>query len=380
MKGISIIGSTGSIGTQALDVIDEQKNYEVICLCCNSNIELLEEQIRKYRPHYAVVMEEAEALKLRNSVRDTSTKVLAGYDGIIEGCTTNRTDLVINSSVGIAGLRPTLEIIKHKKNIGLANKETLVTAGGLVNELCRENGVKLFPIDSEHSAIFQCLQGNEANKIEKIILTASGGPFRGYTKEQLKNISVEQALKHPNWVMGNKITIDSATLMNKGLEVIEAKWLFDVSVDQIEVVVHPESIVHSAVQYEDGSIIAQMGLPDMRLPIQYAMNYPNRTSNKLNRFDFFGKSLNFDKPDIETFKCLKLAFAAGRRNDTVPAVLNGANEALVALFLKKKIAFNEIGDIVESAIKAHKPCDKPSIEDIIKADEWSREYVNNAVR
>lgn len=385
MKKIAIIGSTGSIGTQALDVVRELKNMEIFSLCCNSNIELLEKQIREFNPSFAAVLDQEAACRLKEKIKDTSTKVLSGLSGVIEVCVKDSIDIVINSAVGIAGLIPTIECIKNKKDIALANKETLVTGGEIVTKLAKEYGVNIFPIDSEHSAIFQCLQGNEINKIEKIILTASGGPFRGYSREMLEKVTVVQALKHPNWDMGSKITIDSATMMNKGLEVIEAKWLFDVKPKDIQVVVHPQSFIHSAVQYEDGSIIAQMGVPDMKVPIQYALNYPKRLRNSFERLNLFDKHIEFYKPDEENFKCLTLAYKALNLGNTAPVVLNGANEKAVELFLNRKISFLEIGDLVEETLNAHVDSDKfieeeLSLEKVISSDLWAREHVVNLLR
>lgn len=376
MKNIAIIGSTGSIGTQTLDVVRELKDqFNVTALCCNSNIELLETQVREFRPKFAVVVNETKASEFKQSISDLGIKVLTGQQGVIEACTSQEVNVVLNSAVGIAGLVPTIECIKAKKDIALANKETLVTGGEIVMNLAKENGVKILPVDSEHSAIFQSLQGNDYNNIEKIILTASGGPFRGKSVEELKNVSVEQALNHPNWSMGSKITIDSATLMNKGLEVIEAKWLFNVDVDKIQVTVHPQSILHSAVQYRDGSIIGQMGLPDMKLPIQYALTYPHRNRNSFERLDIFSTQLTFERPDIKTFRCLSLAYRAIKEGNTAPVVLNGANEMAVELFLNRKIKFLDIADMVEKALDDNKPSKNLTLDDIIEADRWSREYI-----
>lgn len=377
MKNIAVIGSTGSIGTQTLDVVRElDGRFSVVTLCCNSNIDLLEKQVREFRPKFAVVINENKALEFKKNISDLNTKVLVGQQGVIEACIYPKISIVLNAAVGIAGLIPTIECIKAKKDIALANKETLVTGGEIVMNLAKENGVKILPVDSEHSAIFQSLQGNDYKSIEKIILTASGGPFRGKDINELKNVTVREALNHPNWSMGSKITIDSASLMNKGLEVIEAKWLFDVDVDNIQVVVHPQSILHSAVQYHDGSIIGQMGLPDMKLPIQYALTYPKRSRNTFKRLDIFSKQLTFEEPDVKTFRCLSLAYRAIKIGKTAPVVLNGANEKAVELFLKKKIKFLDIAEMVEKALNEHKVSDVLTLDDIIKADSWSREFIN----
>jgi 1-deoxy-D-xylulose-5-phosphate reductoisomerase len=385
MKNIAIIGSTGSIGTQTLAVARELKNMNIVSLCCNSNIKLLEEQIREFKPSFAAVLDEKAANELKCNIKDTNTKVLSGLNGIIEVCTKDEINIVINSAVGISGLVPTIECIKNRKEIALANKETLVTGGQMVTKLAKEYNVNILPIDSEHSAIFQCLQGNRQNKIEKIILTASGGPFRGYDMKMLEKVTVEQALKHPNWDMGSKITIDSATMMNKGLEVIEAKWLFNVEANDIEVVVHPQSFIHSAVQYEDGSIIAQMGVPDMKVPIQYALNYPLRLHNSFERLNLFDKNMEFYRPDVDNFKCLKLAYKAINLGNTAPVVLNGANEKAVELFLNRKISFLEIGNLIEDTLNAHVNSenfgeDEMSLEKVLASDLWAREHVVNLLR
>jgi 1-deoxy-D-xylulose-5-phosphate reductoisomerase len=380
MKKLAIFGSTGSIGKQTLDVVDELKNIEVVGLVCNTKIEILEEQIKKYNPLYAGVIDEKKANELKSKIRGTKTEIISGIDEIVKTFSSDNSNIILNSFVGIAGLLPTIEFIKKGKDIALANKETLVTGGELVMNLAKQNKVNIFPVDSEHSAIFQCLQGNKDNKIEKLIITASGGPFRGYTKEMLEKVTVEQALKHPNWAMGRKITIDSATLMNKGLEVIEARWLFEVNVDKIQVVVHPQSIVHSAVQYEDGSIIAQLGKPDMKLPIQYALNYPARIKNSFPRLDITAKSLEFSNPDIETFRPLALAYDAIKEGGVATAVLNGANEKAVELFLDKKISFLQIAELIEDALNHYKKINEVTLDSIIEADKWSRMHVAETVK
>ncbi len=377
-KNIAIYGSTGSIGTQALDVSRGLDDIHVSALVCNSNIELMARQIDEFRPEYAAVVDEKLAAKLESIIRSRSidTKILAGEQGAIEACSHDSIDTVISAPVGIAGLYPTLELIKTGKNMAIANKETLVTGGEIVTSLAKRHNASIIPIDSEHSAIFQCLQGNDDNPIEKIILTCSGGPFRGKKREELRGVTVEQALKHPNWSMGGKITIDSATLMNKGLEVIEARWLFGMTHDRIEVVVHPQSLMHSAVQYEDGSIMAQLGAPDMRIPIQYSLTYPKRVANSFKRIDLISKRLDFESPDYETFKCLAAAKKALDKGGHYPTVVNGANEAAVNLFLSKRISFLDIMDLVEGAMLNYKESGAITLESIFEADRWAREYVN----
>lgn len=375
MKNISILGSTGSIGKQTLEVADKC-NLRVLGLSANSNIELLEEQIRRYNPRIVCVTDEKKADVLAERVKDTSARIVTGTDGLCEVATIDDAEIVVTSIVGIAGLVPTIAAINAGKNIALANKETLVTAGEIIMPLAQEKGVKILPVDSEHGAIFQALNGEDYNKIKKIILTASGGPFFGKKRDELTHFTKENALKHPNWSMGAKITIDSATLMNKGLEVIEAKWLFGVDAKDIEVVVHRQSIVHSAVEFVDNSIIAQMGTPDMRLPISYAINYPDRVPSPAESLDFSKMlTLTFEKPDMETFKCLALAFRAIEIGGTMPAVLNGANEAAVELFLQDKIGFLDIADLVEGAMNNHKVYTDVTLENILKSDIEAREYV-----
>ncbi|MCD7855868.1 MAG: 1-deoxy-D-xylulose-5-phosphate reductoisomerase [Clostridiales bacterium] len=371
-----ILGSTGSIGTQALEVCDSVGTIRVLGLSANKNIGILEDQIRKYNPKLAVVMNEDKARALKENVKDTNTKVLCGMEGLIELASFDEADTVLNSLVGNVGLRPTIAAIESGKTLALANKETLVTSGELVMRLVKEKGINLYPVDSEHSAIFQCLQGNSGNKIKKIHLTASGGPFRGY--KSLKDVTLEQALHHPNWDMGKKVTIDSATMMNKGLEVIEAKWLFDVDVDQINVVVHPQSIIHSMVEFEDSAVMAQLGEPDMRLPISYALTYPKRVKNDFPKVDFFEiKNLTFEKPDLKVFKCLAMALSAIKTGGTMPAVLNAANEVAVSRFLKRDIKFFEIGELIEKVINAYTVKYDYTLEDVFEADNWAREYARS---
>jgi len=373
VKGLSILGSTGSIGTQALDVC-RNLDIKVVALAANSNVRVMEEQVRQFRPEVAALFDEKAAASLKTAVRDTGTKVLSGMDGVMEAVTHDGADTVLTSVVGIAGLVPTIAAIEAGKNIALSNKETLVTAGAIITELVKKKGVKLFPVDSEHSAIFQCLAGNRREDVEKIILTASGGPFRGYTRAELENVTVEQALNHPNWSMGKKITIDSATLMNKGLEIIEAMWLFDVPASKIEVVVHPESIIHSMVAFRDGSIMAQLGAPDMRIPVQLALTWPERYGNPFRRVDFrqLGR-LTFKEPDMETFEALKLAYRAAETGGTMPCAMNAANEVAVDLFLNGKIRFNQITEIVKIVMEKHTSNTRPDLDDIIDTDRASRE-------
>lgn len=379
-KNISILGSTGSIGTQALDVVRDLKTIKVLGLSGNQNIRLLEKQALEFQPKVISVMHEKNALELKKRLKNTNIKVVYGLEGLIEVATLPAVDTVLTSVVGIIGLVPTLEAIQSGKNIALANKETLVSAGELVMKKAEEKNVNILPVDSEHSAIFQSLQGNYHNKINRILLTASGGPFLGKTKEQLKNITVEDALHHPNWVMGKKITIDSATLMNKGLEVIEAKWLFHIPIEKIEVLIHPQSIVHSAVEYEDGAVIAQLGETDMKIPIQYALTYPKRIKNNYPKLDFSARNkLTFEKPDTMVFSCLKLAYEAIKIGGTMPAVLNAANEIAVEKFILKEISFLDIPSLIEKTINAYTVKYNYCLEDILQADKWAREYVLNVI-
>lgn len=380
MRKISILGSTGSIGTQTLEVVEILENIKVMAITGNSNVKLLEEQARKFQPELIAVMDEKNAEILKEKLSDLNIRVVSGMDGLVEAATYEGVDTVVTSVVGNVGLKPTFEAIRAGKNIALANKETLVSAGQLVMDLAKKHNINIYPVDSEHSAIFQSLQGNEGNKIERILLTASGGPFRGKNREELLHVTAADALKHPNWSMGNKITIDSATLMNKGLEVMEAKWLFGVDVDQIEVLVHPQSIVHSAVEYEDGAIVAQLGEPNMRVPIQYALTYPKRIKNPFPRVDFTQRNnLTFDKPDMETFKCLSLAYRALKTGGTLPAVLNGANEVAVARFLKGEIGFLDIPELIEQTMDAYTVKYEYTLEDLLEADAWAKDYAAKVV-
>ena len=378
MRKISIIGSTGSIGTQTLDVIRNNPDFSVAALSCGKNINLLEEQIREFKPRLAAVESEDDAKKLRSRLKDIDITIASGMEGLVAVAGCEECDTVVTAIVGMIGVRPTLAAIEAGKDIALANKETLVTAGHLVMKRAAEKGVKILPVDSEHSAIFQSLQGNEGNKIRRILLTASGGPFRGKTRDELRDVTVQQALNHPNWSMGPKITIDSATMVNKGLEIIEAHWLFDVSADMIEVVVQPESIIHSAVEYEDGAVMAQLGVPDMKLPIQYALTYPERRPMQGDKLDFTKMSgINLSVPDRNTFKGLDFAYKASDIGGSMPTVLNAANEFAVARFLKGQCRFLDIYDIIEYAMDKHEGnvIAQPSLEDILETEKWTDEIL-----
>ena len=378
MKYISVLGSTGSIGTQTLDIAKHNSDLKVLALAAGSNIKLLEEQIRMFRPQIAAVWSEENAARLRESVADLPVKIVSGMDGLIETVTLPQVEIVVTAIVGMIGIRPTIAAIKAGKNIALANKETLVTAGHLIMPLAKEYGVSILPVDSEHSAIFQSLQGRGDNRIRRILLTASGGPFRGRTLDELSEIQVEDALKHPNWVMGRKITIDSATMVNKGMEVIEAQWLFDVPLDQIQVVVHPQSIIHSAVEYTDGAVIAQLGTPDMRLPIQYALFYPERRGLNGQPLDLFQvASMTFEKPRPDVFRGLWLAYKAARIGGSMPTVFNAANERAVAKFLDREIAFLDIPDIIEKAMENHKVIQAPTVDEILDTERASYEFIES---
>ncbi len=378
MKKIAILGSTGSIGTQTLDVVFEHKDIEVVGLACGGNIRLLEEQIRKFHPKKVAVWEEKDALSLKSNIRDLEVSVSYGMDGLLEIATMDEMEILVTAIVGMLGIRPTIAAIEKGKTIALANKETLVTAGHIIMPLAKEKNVPILPVDSEHSAIFQALNGERHNKIAKILLTASGGPFRGKKLEDLQNIQVEDALKHPNWSMGRKITIDSSTLVNKGLEVMEAKWLFGVELEQIQVVVHPQSVIHSAVEFEDGAVIAQLGTPDMRLPIQYALYYPNRRSlsgKRLNLFEI--KNLTFEEPDLETFCGLALAYEAMKKGGNIPTAFNAANERAVALFLNKKINYPEITDIIAASMEHAAFISNPNVDEIISTEQEVYEFIDS---
>lgn len=383
MKNIAVLGSTGSIGKNTLEVVRNlnRNGYPVSVkyISANSNVELLAEQIEEFKPKAAVIFKEAgyNALKLRSL--NHKCEILCGQAGINEISRRDDFELVVNALVGFSGLIPTTEAIKHGKDIALANKESLVVAGELIYSMLSGSSAHLLPIDSEHSAILQCMQGEPMKQVTKLILTASGGPFREITREEMNNVSVEQALKHPNWVMGNKITIDSATLMNKGFEIIEAKWLFNIESENIEVLIHPQSIIHSMVEFSDGSVKAQLGVPDMKVPIQYALTYPERINSDFPRIDFKQlKNLTFDEPDLEKFECLKLAYDVIKSGGSYPIVLNGANEAAVELFLKGKIRFMDIPALIKSAMDKHENHVSPSLENIVEIDSWSRRFVHEA--
>ncbi len=376
MKKIAILGSTGSIGTQTLDIVREQGDIEVVAIAAGSNITALEKQIREFMPKLACVYDEKKAEELRIKTADLSVQIVSGMDGLLEVATIAESEILVTAIVGMLGIRPTIAAIKAGKKIALANKETLVTAGHLIIPLAKEYQVPILPVDSEHSAIFQSLQGNDGNEIAKILLTASGGPFRGRTREELTNIQVEDALKHPNWSMGRKITIDSSTLVNKGLEVMEAKWLFGVDLDQIEVVVHPQSVIHSAVEYQDGAVIAQLGTPDMRLPIQYALYYPKRRPMSGKRLDLFALgNLTFERPDTKTFRGLALAYQAMQQGGNVPTIYNAANEKAVALFLDRKISYLAITELIEECMGQIAFIDHPDLEQILETERQVYEYI-----
>lgn len=375
-KNIVILGSTGSIGTQTLEIVDENQDLKVIALSANKSVDKLENQIREYNPKYAVMHDEQAAKDLAIRVKDHPVKVLAGMDGLITISTLEEIDTVVTAIVGMIGIRPTIAAMQAGKTIALANKETLVCAGHIIMPLSKEKNIPILPVDSEHSAIFQSLQGNDKKRLDKILLTASGGPFRGRKAEELVNMTAKDALKHPNWSMGQKITIDSATMVNKGLEVMEAKWLFDVELEDITVVVQPQSIIHSMVQYVDGSIIAQLGTPDMKLPIQYALFYPDRRPLGGKRVDFFDlERITFEKPDFDNFRGLALAFEAAKQGGSMPTVFNAANESAVALFLNNEIKFLQIAELIEEAMQGHKLIENPTVEQILEAEKVARETV-----
>lgn len=380
MKYIAILGSTGSIGTQTLEVVRAQQDIKVTALSAGDNIDLLEQQIREFKPVLAAVKTEEKAKELALRISDLDIPVLSGMDGLMAVACEEKAEVLVTAIVGMLGIRPTIAAIEARKDIALANKETLVTAGHIIMPLAKKCGVRILPVDSEHSAIFQSLNGEKehGNKIDKILLTASGGPFRGMTREQLSQVRLEDALKHPNWVMGRKITIDSATLVNKGLEVMEAKWLFDVELDQIQVVVHPQSVIHSMVQYEDGAIIAQLGTPDMKLPIQYALYYPERRFLRGMRLDFYKLGqMTFEAPDMDTFEGLKFALEAMRRGGNIPTVFNAANEKAVAMFLERRIAFLDIPDIIASAMEEITYIEHPSVEEILATEAAVYEWIES---
>ena len=378
MKKIAILGSTGSIGTQTLEVVRANGDIEVAAIAAGSNVSMLEAQIREFSPKLCGVWDEEKAKELALRVADTSTKIVSGMDGLMEIAVMEGYEILVTAVVGMIGIRPTMAAIEAGKDIALANKETLVTAGHLIMPLVKEKQVRLLPVDSEHSAIFQCLNGEHGNKIDKILLTASGGPFRGWNREQMKQVQLEDALKHPNWAMGRKITIDSSTMVNKGLEVMEAKWLFDVEMDDVQVVVQPKSIIHSMVQFEDGAVMAQLGTPDMKLPIQYALYYPERRPLGGDRLDFWSmREIAFEKPDLENFRGLALAYEAGRTGGSLPVVFNAANEMAVAKFLNREISYLEITDIIEASMGHHSKMEHPTLEQILEAEQETYGFIQS---
>ena len=378
MKKSAILGSTGSIGTQTLEVVRANKDIEVTALAAGSNIDLLEKQIREFSPKIAAVWNEEKAKELKDRVRDLDIRVESGMDGLLAVATELGAEIVVTAVVGMIGIRPTIAAMNAGKDIGLANKETLVTAGHIIMSLAKEKHVRILPVDSEHSAIFQSLNGETGNKIHKILLTASGGPFRGWTREQMKGVQVEDALKHPNWTMGRKITIDSSTMVNKGLEVMEARWLFGVEMDQVQVVVQPQSVIHSMVEYEDGAVIAQLGTPDMKLPIQYALYYPERRFLAGDRLDFAKLAqITFEAPDFENFHGLSLAYKAGRRGGTLPTVFNAANERAVQKFLDREIGYLTITDMIEAAMEHHTVKENPTVEEILAAEQETYDFIES---
>ena len=380
MKKIAILGSTGSIGTQTLEIVRENCELQVVALAAGSNVELMERQIREFRPAVAAMWKEEAAEELKKRVTDLEVKIVSKMDGLLEIATLESVEILVTALVGMIGIRPTIAAIEQGKDIALANKETLVTAGHLIMPLAQKKGVSILPVDSEHSAIFQSMRGEKKEQVEKILLTASGGPFRGRKREELTQIQPRDALKHPNWSMGRKITIDSSTLVNKGLEVIEAKWLFDLTLEQIQVVIHPQSIIHSMVQYRDGGIIAQLGTPDMKLPIQYALFYPDRMPMKGKRVDFYELgTMTFEKPDISTFEGLALAYEAARIGGSMPTVYNAANEKAVSLFLEEKISYLGITELISDAMKHHQVIYNPNLEEILKTEQESYQYINEVV-
>lgn len=381
MKKIGILGSTGSIGTQTLEIVRNNKDLQVTALAAGSSVSKMEEQIREFLPRIAVMWSEEAARELKTRVADTNTRVLSGMEGLLELAVWPEMDVLVTAIVGMIGIKPTIAAIEAGKMIALANKETLVTAGHIIMPLAKEKQVSILPVDSEHSAIFQSMHGENKERVRKILLTASGGPFRGKNRDELREITVEDALKHPNWSMGRKITVDSSTLVNKGLEVIEAKWLFDVEPETIQVVIHPQSIIHSMVEYVDGGIMAQLGMPDMKLPIQYALFYPDRRPMEGKRVDFFELgSMTFEKPDTETFRGLSMAYEAIASGGSMPTVFNAANEKAVALFLDKKIRFLDIYDLIQGAMESHKTIQNPSVEQILEAEAEAYDYIMNSGR
>ncbi|MCI8837292.1 MAG: 1-deoxy-D-xylulose-5-phosphate reductoisomerase [Hungatella sp.] len=377
MKYISVLGSTGSIGTQTLEVVRNNGDIQVTALAAGRNIRLLEKQIREFHPALACVWDEDKAKELRIKTADLPVRIVWGMEGLLEAAVEARAQIVVTAVVGMIGIRPTIAAMEAGKDIALANKETLVTAGHIIMPLAREKGVRILPVDSEHSAIFQCLNGEDRRAVHRILLTASGGPFRGRTRDQLRNVRVEDALKHPNWSMGRKITIDSSTMVNKGLEVMEAGWLFGVRMEQVQVVVQPKSIIHSMVEFDDGAVIAQLGTPDMKLPIQYALYYPERRFLPGERLDFWTlNQIAFEKPDFENFRGLLLAYRAGERGGSLPTVFNAANEWAVNEFLNRRISYLDITDRIERAMDEHTAADNPTVEEILAAEAWTYELLS----
>ena len=381
IKKISVLGSTGSIGTQTLEIARYNQDIGITALAAGSNVELLEKQVREFHPKIACLWKEEAARELKRRIRDLDVKVVSGMEGLMEAACEPEAQIVVTAVVGMIGIRPTIAAMEAGKDIALANKETLVTAGHIIMPLAKEKGVKILPVDSEHSAIFQCLQGAGENRIHKILLTASGGPFRGRSREQLAGVQPEDALKHPNWSMGRKITIDSSTMVNTGLEVMEAHWLFDVDMDQVQVVIQPASVIHSMIEYEDGAVIAQLGTPDMKLPIQYALYYPERRFLPGDRLDFTKlKEITFDEPDMETFRGLKLAYEAGKAGGSLPTVFNAANELAVSLFLEKKIPYLAITDLIQGAMENHKRKAAPNVDQILAAEQEAYDFIRETLR
>lgn len=378
MKNIAILGSTGSIGTQTLDVARKNEDLRVVAVSAGKSVEKLEEQIREFHPILAAVWDEKAARDLKTRIADTDTKVVSGMEGLLELASMPESDILVTAVVGMIGIRPTMEGIRAGKDIALANKETLVTAGHLIMPMAREYGVSILPVDSEHSAIFQAIHGEENKEIHKLLITASGGPFRGRTTEELRNVTVADTLKHPNWVMGRKITVDSATLVNKGLEVMEARWLFDMDLDHIQVVVQPQSIIHSMVEFKDGAIMAQLGTPDMRLPIQYALYYPHRRYLDGDRLDFTKlREITFEVPDMETFRGLPMAIQASREGGSMPTVFNAANELAVKKFLEEKIGFLDIYEIIAQSMERHKKIEHPDLDEILSVEQDTYQWIES---
>lgn len=378
MKKIAILGSTGSIGTQTLEIVRDNPDLKVTGLAAGANIDLLERQVREFQPRLVSLQSEADCKELKTRLADMDVQVIPGMEGLLAIAEMEESELLVTAIVGMIGIRPTIAAINKHKDIALANKETLVTAGHIIMPLAAEAGVSILPVDSEHSAIFQSMQGENRERVSRLLITASGGPFRGWTRQELEKVQLEDALKHPNWSMGHKITVDSATLVNKGLEVMEAKWLFDVDLDRIQVVVHPQSIIHSMVEYVDGGIMAQLGTPDMKLPIQYALFYPDRRPMTGKRVDFYELgTITFEKPDMETFTGLKLAMKAAAEGGSVPTVFNAANEKAVSLFLDRKIRFLQIPEMIEMCMDAHRKTEHPGVEEILRTEQETYELIRS---